>query len=394
MDWPTATDSLARSGGGTDPSSGGARVFFTKGAAEPLGVIARKEIGASVARPRSPAYTRLKGFASAALLLIVGGSVARFEQAPIGTAATGPVQAAAAAAPVISLPPPDMLRPLSPQEASQENAERPFVNRADSPASRFVLRVGADDRERALTCLTQAVYYEAAGEGVEGGRAVAQVVLNRMRHPGYPASVCGVVYQGSDRPTGCQFTFTCDGSLLRPPVESLWTRSRKIAEEALAGRVFAPIGHATSYHADYVLPYWADSLDKSVQIGRHIFYRLRGSFGDSRSFFQHYAGLEPQLPDPRAVVVPQAAADAAQLASALISDGVSGSASNVEKPARPDSPLAVDAQRSTLIADSEIAPVTTHRVKSSSDCAAASDRKQVTALGANDLRAGTAASGC
>jgi spore germination cell wall hydrolase CwlJ-like protein len=110
------------------------------------------------------------------------------------------------------------------------------------------------DLDRALTCLTQAVYYEAASEGVDGGRAVAQVVLNRMRHPGYPASVCGVVYQGADRPTGCQFTFTCDGSLLRAPVQALWARSRKIAEEALKGRVFATVGHATHYHADYVLP--------------------------------------------------------------------------------------------------------------------------------------------
>jgi len=200
-------------------------------------------------------------------------------------------------------PPPNLLRPLSPDQAAKENATRPFVNRPDTPASRFVLRTDADDRERALTCLAQAIYYEAAGEGVDGGRAVAQVVLNRMHHPGFPASVCGVVYQGSDRPTGCQFTFTCDGSLLRTPVASLWARSRKIAEDALAGHVFAPVGHATHYHAEYVLPYWADSLDKTVQIGRHIFYRLRSVFGDSRSFFQHYAGSEPPVSKPGAALV-------------------------------------------------------------------------------------------
>ena len=123
---------------------------------------------------------------------------------------------------VASLPPPNLLRPLTPEEAAKENADRPFVERPDSPASRFVLRTDKEDSERALTCLTQAVYYEAASEGADGGRAVAQVVLNRMRHPGYPASVCGVVYQGADRATGCQFTFTCDCSLLRTPVASLW----------------------------------------------------------------------------------------------------------------------------------------------------------------------------
>jgi hypothetical protein len=89
----------------------------------------------------------------------------------------------------------------------------------------------------------------------------------------------------------------------RIPVPSLWNRSREIAQQALAGHVFAPIGHATHYHADYVLPYWADSLDKSVQIGRHIFYRLRNSLGDSRSFFQRYGGTEPEVRQPGATVV-------------------------------------------------------------------------------------------
>src|SRR4029078_3588865 len=144
----------------------------------------------------------------------------------------------AAGAIALNLPPPDLLRPLSPEEATKQNAERPFVKRPDSPARRFVMKAGADDRERALTCLTQAVYYEAAGEGPDGERAVAQVVLNRMHHPRYPARVCGVISQGSERGTGCQFTFTCDGSLLRTPAPALWTRARKIAEESLDGKVF------------------------------------------------------------------------------------------------------------------------------------------------------------
>jgi hypothetical protein len=215
-----------------------------------------------------------------------------------------------------------------------------------------------------------------------------------MRHPGYPASVCGVVYQGADRTTGCQFTFTCDGSLLRTPVAALWTRSQKIAEEALAGRVFAPVGHATHYHADYVLPYWADSLDKTVQIGRHIFYRLPKALGDSRSFFQRYAGAEPQLPQPDASVVIPASAVTEQLASALISDNVNGGAADVEKAAQPISPLAVDSSGSTLIADGEAPPAPSHRSKSSSECAAAGDRRQLAPLGATDMHAAAAPAGC
>ena len=153
----------------------------------------------------------------------------------------------------------NLVKPLTPGEAIKENEERPFDATPDSPARKFILRADADSRDRALECLTQAVYYEAATEGADGQRAVAQVVLNRMRHPGFPSSVCGVVYQGAELPTGCQFTFTCDGSLARQPIPSIWSRARKIAMEALSGHVFAPVGHATHYHADYVLPYWADS---------------------------------------------------------------------------------------------------------------------------------------
>jgi spore germination cell wall hydrolase CwlJ-like protein len=398
MDWPIPADTLPRSAGAAD-SRDAESAFFVKssGAAESLGILGCKENGLVPPRPQLRRDTRrIAGFLSSACLgLLLGGSVAHFSSATFGPAGDSRRQADAAAAPVIGLPPPDLLRPLSPEEAAKENAERPFVDRADSPASRFVLKAGAEDRERALTCLTQAVYYEAASEGADGGRAVAQVVLNRMRHPGYPASVCGVVYQGADRTTGCQFTFTCDGSLLRPPVEALWTRSRKIAEEALAGRVFAPVGHATSYHADYVLPYWADALDKSVQIGRHIFYRLPGVFGDGRSFFQRYAGAEPQLPVPHPATELPASSDAAALATALINDGVNGGpAADVEKAAAPASPLVADSAQSALIADAQPPVAPTHRKQTTGECAAASDRKQLSPMGANDMRSGVSAPAC
>jgi spore germination cell wall hydrolase CwlJ-like protein len=357
-----------------------------------------REGGRRQASARANRRRRNRGGIAAALLvtasgLLVYGSTRISSGGPVNTASKLPDPAAAGAT-VVNLPPPNLLKPISPEEATKENAERPFVDRADSPAGTFVLRANAGDHERALTCLTQAIYYEAASEGVDGGRAVAQVVINRMRHPGYPSSICGVVYQGFDRATGCQFTFTCDGSLLRPPVESLWARSRKIAAEALAGRVFAPIGHATSYHADYVLPYWADSLDKTIQIGRHIFYRLRGAYGDGRSFFQRYAGTEPALPDPRPAAVLATATGAAQLASALISDDVNGSAPDVEKATAPTTALVADQAKASLIADEKVAAVPSRHAKSTSECAADSDRKQLSPLGANDMRSSATAPGC
>lgn len=143
----------------------------------------------------------------------------------------------------------------------------------------------------ALKCMTQAIYYEAANEPESGKRAVAQVVLNRLRHPAYPNSVCGVVYEGSNRPV-CQFSFTCDGSLLRAPMARQWNESRRIAAEALAGATEPSVGTATNYHADYVVPRWAFTLGKLTQIGRHIFYRLPGSVGSERAFGDRWAGVE------------------------------------------------------------------------------------------------------
>jgi hypothetical protein len=216
-----------------------------------------------------------------------------------------------------------------------------------------------------------------------------------MRHPGYPASVCGVVYQGADRTTGCQFTFTCDGSLLRPPVDSLWARSRKIAQEALGGRVFAPVGHATHYHADYVLPYWADSLDKTVQIGRHIFYRLRSSLGDSRAFFQRYAGKEPTLPMPASptIIPPQAVTQ--ELANALLTDGTAGSVKEVEKAsAQTSAQLLIDSTHGTLMMDSSAERTPAKKPGHLAGCSDDLEGKKLSPLGPNDLRAAHGSSGC
>src|SRR4051812_46235705 len=112
-----------------------------------------------------------------------------------------------------------------------------------SPARPFEIGATSDsDARTALDCLTAAVYYEARSESEDGERAVAQVVLNRVRHPAFPKSVCGVVYQGSNRATGCQFSFTCDGSLARGREPGPWDRARRIASQALAGSVYEPVG--------------------------------------------------------------------------------------------------------------------------------------------------------
>ncbi len=150
---------------------------------------------------------------------------------------------------------------------------------------------GSSHYGTALKCLSQAIYYEAANEPELGQRAVAQVVLNRLRHPAYPDTVCGVVYEGVHKRV-CQFSFTCDGALTRAPMASKWSRAQAIAKRALAGEQVAEVGTATHYHADYVVPRWAYTLGKVNKLGRHIFYRFPGSPGTSRSFYRRWGGRE------------------------------------------------------------------------------------------------------
>lgn len=213
----------------------------------------------------------------------------------VGGASTGyfPGGDAARAAALPALPDVRAVRPVAPETAAQINSQLPFATSPNPAARPFNLAAGnAESRERALECLTSTIYYEAGQESPAGQQAVAQVVLNRVRHPAFPASVCGVVYQGATRTTGCQFTFTCDGSLARAPEPSLWNRARAVAQAALAGFVHPSVGNATHYHANYVAPYWAPTLAKSAAIGAHLFYRWSGGWGRPAAFAQSWSGRE------------------------------------------------------------------------------------------------------
>ena len=174
------------------------------------------------------------------------------------------------------------------------NAALPFANGPLHSAQRFILTGSDLDQRRALLCLTQAVYYEAGFEPLEGRRAVAQVVLNRLRHPAFPKSICGVVYEGANSGT-CQFTFVCDGALYRRPAADAWREAEQVARAALAGYVETSVGEATHYHADYVAPRWAPLLAKVAEIGQHIFYRWPGEWGQPAAFTGRYIG-EPYDP--------------------------------------------------------------------------------------------------
>ena len=133
-----------------------------------------------------------------------------------------------------------------------------------------VAKLDAEERK----CLSQAIYYEARSEPRIGQLAVADVVLNRVASPVYPNSICEVVFEGSERSTGCQFSFTCDGSMQARLNKRKWKESEDLAGAILAG-VRAPVSrNATHYHANYVTPHWADSLTPTATIGTHKFYRF------------------------------------------------------------------------------------------------------------------------
>jgi hypothetical protein len=209
--------------------------------------------------------------------------------------------------------------------ARKLNAAIAFTPRADRPAPPFRFVGSLADRTRAVDCLAIAAMAEAGADD-DGQRAVIQVVLNRVRHPAFAKTVCGVVFEGSHRTTGCQFTFTCDGALARRHSATSWTRARERAMQALDGRVYAPVGLATHYHTDWVHPYWSASLIKLARVDTHLFFRWPGYWGKATVLSIPYRGGEPAI--RQLSYLPGhgdgAQTPASQLASQITSDTASG----------------------------------------------------------------------
>jgi hypothetical protein len=168
---------------------------------------------------------------------------------------------------------PQQLRDMTPDQARAFNIASPLERVNPMPAPFRPEWLSPADLETATDCMAQAIYYEANSEPFAGQLAVAQVILNRLRHPRFPKTVCGVVNQGSERSTGCQFTFACDGSLARKPDPAGLQRARTVAQAALHGAVSAQAGQATHYHTIWIVPVWAAELRKVAIVSHHVFYR-------------------------------------------------------------------------------------------------------------------------
>ncbi len=184
---------------------------------------------------------------------------------------------------------------LSPEDARAFNATVPFSTDPNPAARPFRFAGGPEDLARATDCMAAGILYEA-GDDTLGERAVAQVVLNRLRHPAFPKTVCGVVFEGQDRSTGCQFSFSCDGAITRwHPTDDAWRRAREVAAASLSGAVFKQVGYATHYHTDWVVPYWQSSLDKITAVNTHLFFRWSGWWGTPPAFGRHPETVEPVI---------------------------------------------------------------------------------------------------
>ncbi|HZV85690.1 MAG TPA: cell wall hydrolase [Brevundimonas sp.] len=224
---------------------------------------------------------------------------------------------------------------------------------------------GALDASRDLECLTQAAYYEARGEGRDGMQAVAQVVLNRARHAAFPNTVCGVVFQGAGRRTGCQFSFTCDGSMRGAVNRAAWNRARDVASSALSGQVYAAVGNATHFHTTGVSPGWRNALVRVNQVGDHLFYRFGGRSG-SRGAFAYAARPSTAVAAPRLIQASMDPTSAVRDAGAVAYTLLVGSDTGSTAPAAVAAPAAAPSPAPASAAPAPVTVETTTPVTAAS----------------------------
>lgn len=307
-----------------------------------------------------PRQTMLFTLLGLLVVVLVGGALATaflLLGDPFGPGHAGSAQRSYASltnAEIRRLPPPPPVEPVHYLDVPQETARKvneavPFSTEPNPAAIPLRLNLAPADRARAVDCLAAAAWYEA-GDDTLGQESVIQTVINRMRHPSFPNSVCGVVFQGSERKTGCQFTFTCDGALVRrTPSATAWGRAQAMASLALNGLVFSPIGWATHYHTDWVVPNWSSSVDKVAKIRTHLFFRWRGASGRPVAFHRAHAGSEPVLAAMRGLSPSHAGTLALEPLPSDISADVAGTTGGDAKPL-PSSSVNADLRGNALTA--------------------------------------------
>ncbi len=313
----------------------------------------------ALANPAGPAQIRLAALATES---VATAPVATVDvSSPTRNAAIASAGLGAAASPAFSK---IALAAPKPAAMSLRDRFRLALSVTTSVAEPFHFR-GEPARAAAAhgtdaNCLAQAVYYEARGESVSGQAAVAQVVLNRVRHPAFPKTVCGVVFQKSGQ--GCQFSFACNGSMHSGMEPGAWRRAEQVAQRALSGAVMADVGEATQFQAARAGG-WANGLLKVAQIGEHVFFRFGGHQGSAGMFHDR---AEPSTAphggttaDVRIAALSPAAtpktSEAAQSASTLSPSTPAGPAAP-KPPSEPAPVLKAPAPAMTSVKTEEVAP--------------------------------------
>jgi spore germination cell wall hydrolase CwlJ-like protein len=240
---------------------------------------------------KARASARLLGFATLLVCMVAGGVTAAFAAGQLAADATGAGTphslAATAPAPTRSA----AMQHGAALAVSTAGIDPALLHAATYLTARHLPIADAGQSARELDCLTAAVYYESRGESAAGQAAVAQVVLNRVSHPLFPKSICGVVYQGAHG-RGCQFSFACNGAMHARHEPAAWARARDVAERAMGGYVMTDVGRATHFHVTRLGAVWGGGMMKIARVGGHDFYTFSGRHTVGRAH-----GLEPAAPD-------------------------------------------------------------------------------------------------
>lgn len=282
-----------------------------------------------------PAFVGFTGTTVVASLLLTSQPLS-----PTDRVMAAHAREASATAARLAVPP--ARAPFAPTAIAAPDSANPVDTANYEIARPFIFQRATTDRDRALDCLATAAWYEA-GNDPAGQRAVIQVVLNRVRHPNFPKSVCAVVFQGSERKTGCQFSFTCDGSLSRrfpPPAQ--WSSARILGENALNGATDTTVRQSTHFHANYVSPWWSSQLERISTVGAHIFYRWPGARGrlsrqNQPTGDEPDIALRPGTARPAEIAVDEALFSENGILNARSHPPASGAAGAVTAPPSPQS---------------------------------------------------------
>jgi len=165
---------------------------------------------------------------------------------------------------------------LEEKSSAEGSKELPTQNEIiNKPEAQAVDPTGKEPLDDAITCLARTIYWEAKGKDDADRKAIANDVMNRVGHEGFPSTICGVVKQGHEQ-GACQFSWWCDGRPDDAREEEPYSHAKEIARKALNRQLKDRSDGALYLHHRKVTPYWSNEYIRTVEVGEHIFYKPAG----------------------------------------------------------------------------------------------------------------------